>query len=409
MNKGPLSGIRVVEMSTFVAAPVTARLLADMGAEVIKIEAPTGDGWRNSGINAAPHRFNNDENPIFDIYNTGKKLISLNMKTPKGKEAFFKILENTDVFVTNLRLSALERLGISYEALKERYPRLIYAVVLGYGEKGPDADKPAYDTTAFWSRCGFLRDMAVRNDCYEPANAPSSVGDTATAYLLVAEICAALFRRSTEGTGEFVSSTLFRNGVFCMGTMIIKTQAPFGVKYPMSLEEYGAFGSHYECADGEWIFLSLGKVPGTQSKFFEKMGYHNLLEDPRFNTPEKRYENRDEYIALFRKGIRSKPSSYWLDFAKEYDMPLVRMAHFADVSEDPQAWANGFLEKVEFENGNVDVMPTSPIEMESACPPPTRPAPFIGGDTEEVLRSIGYTDAEIKDMLDSGAAVIKNK
>lgn len=402
---GPLSGVRVVEMSTFVAAPVTARLLADLGADVIKVEAPTGDGWRNSGISAAPHRFNHDENPIFDIYNTGKKLISLNLKTEKGKDAFFKLLENTDVFVTNLRLAALERLGISYEDLKERYPRLIYAVVLGYGEKGPDADKPAYDTTAFWSRCGFLRDMAVKNDCYEPANAPSSVGDTATAYLLVAEICASLFRRTTEGKGEFVTSTLFRNGVFCMGTMIIKTQAPFGVEYPMSLPDYGAFGSHYECADGDWIFLSLGKIPGTQQAFFEKMGYPDLLKDPRFDTPEKRYENRVEYIEYFRKGIRSKPSSYWLDFAKEYDMPLVRMAHFADVSEDPQAWANGYLEHVEFRNGNVDVMPTSPIEMESAHPAPTKPAPWIGGDTREVLRSIGYTDEEINGMLERGEAV----
>ncbi len=409
MNKGPLSGIRVVEMSTFVAAPVTARLLADLGADVIKIEAPNGDGWRNSGIGMGPNRFNHDENPVFDIYNTGKKLISIDLKTPKGKDAFFKLLESTDVFVTNLRMSALERLGISYEDLKERYPRLIYAVVLGYGEKGPDADKPAYDTTAFWSRCGFLRDMAVKNDCYEPVNAPSSVGDTATAYLLVAEICASLFRRSTEGKGEFVSSTLFRNGVFCMGTMIIRTQAPFGTEYPLSLADYGAFGSHYECADGDWIFLSLGKIPGTQQKFFEMMGYPDLLKDPRFDTPEKRYENREEYIECFRKGIRSKPSSYWLDFAKEYDMPLVRMAHFKDVSEDPQAWANGFLEKVEYKNGNVDVIPTSPIEMESACPPPTKPSKFIGGDTREVLLSIGYTDEEITAMINDGSAIIKKQ
>ena len=187
MKKGPLSGIRVVEMSTFVAAPVTARLLSDLGADVVKIEAPIGDGWRNSGKTALNTRFNDDENPIFDIYNTGKKLISINLKTPKGKEVFFKLLETADVFVTNLRLSALKRLGISYEDIKERYPRLIYAVVLGYGEKGPDADKTAYDTTAFWSRSGFFRDMSVKKDTYEPVGAPSSVGDTATAYLLVAE------------------------------------------------------------------------------------------------------------------------------------------------------------------------------------------------------------------------------
>lgn len=409
MKKGPLSGIRVVEMSTFVAAPVTARLLADLGAEVIKIEAPNGDGWRNSGIGMAPNRFNHDENPVFDIYNTGKKLISLNMKTERGKEAFFKLLENTDVFVTNLRLSALKRLGFSYDDIKERFPRLIYAIVLGYGEKGPDADKTAYDTTAFWSRCGFLRDMAVNNECYEPVNAPSSVGDTATAYLLVAEICAALFRRTTEGTGEFVSSTLFRNGVFCMGTMIIKTQAPFGMEYPISRGEYGAYSGHYQCADGDWIFLAFGNAPGTYERFFEMIGHPDLFKEPLFDTPEKRAQNKKELVECFKQGILSRPASDWLEFAREYDAPLVRQAHFKDVSEDPQAWVNGFLEKVEFRNGNVDVMPTSPIEMESACPPPTKPAPFIGGDTEEVLRSIGYTDEEIKDMLDSGAAIVKKQ
>lgn len=405
MKKGPLSGIRVVEMSTFVAAPVTARLLGDMGADVIKIEAPTGDGWRNNGTSAAP-RFNADENPVFDIYNTGKKLISLNLKTEKGKEAFFKLLENTDVFVTNLRLSALERLGLSYEDLKKRYPRLIYAVVLGYGEKGPDADKPAYDTTAFWSRGGFFRDMSIQKDTYEPVGTPSSVGDTATAYLLVAEICAALFRRSTEGTGEFVSSTLYRNGIFCMGTMIIKTQEPFGVKYPMKRLDYGVFGGHYECADGEWILLALGKKPGTVPKLMEYLGYPDLLTDPRFDTPEKRESNKAEFFEYFKKGFLSKPSDFWLDFAREYDMPLVRQVHFSDVSKDPQAWENGFLENVEFRSGNIDVMPTSPIEMESACPPPTKPAPYVGGDTVEVLLSIGYTEEEVTAMINDGSAVI---
>ena len=407
MKKGPLSGIRVLEMSTFVAAPVTARLLGDLGADVIKIEAPIGDGWRNTGIAAAP-RFNHDENPVFDIYNTGKKLISLNLKTEKGKEAFLKLLEDTDVFVTNLRIEALKRLGISYEDIKERYPRLIYAIVLGYGEKGPDANKTAYDTTAFWSRGGFFRDMSIQKDTYEPVGTPSSIGDTATAYLLVAEICAALFRRSTEGTGEFVSSTLYRNGIFCMGTMIIKTQEPFGVKYPMKRLDYGIYGGHYQCADGEWILLALGKKPGTITRLLELLGYPDLFTYPQFDTPEKREQNKAELFEYFKKGFLSQPSDVWLEFAREYDMPLVRQVHFSDVSKDPQAWENGFLEHVEFRSGNVDVMPTSPIEMESASPLPTKPAPLVGGDTKEVLLSIGYTDEEITAMINDGSAIASN-
>ena len=158
---GPLSGIKVVELATFVAAPVTGRILADLGAEVIKVEAPSGDGWRKTGAGYRP-RFNKDENPVFDIYNTGKKFISLNLKTPEGKEALFKLLEDADVFLTNTRPAALQRLGLSYEDLKDKFPKLIYAIVLGYGEKGPEKDTPAFDTTAFWSRAGFLRDLAPK-------------------------------------------------------------------------------------------------------------------------------------------------------------------------------------------------------------------------------------------------------
>ena len=134
----PLSGVKVVELATFVAGPVTGRLLADLGAEVIKVERPDGDAWRITGVSYKPDRFSDDENPVFDIYNAGKKHIALNLKSGEGMEAFHKLLAEADVFVTNTRPKALKRLGLSYEDLKERYPGLIYAILLGYGEEGPD-------------------------------------------------------------------------------------------------------------------------------------------------------------------------------------------------------------------------------------------------------------------------------
>ncbi len=404
MNQGPLSGIKVVELSVYVAAPVCARMLADMGAEVIKIEAPMGDGWRGAGIGYLP-RFNKDENPIFDIYNSGKKHVSLNLKTPEGMEAFLKLLEDADVFVTNLRSSALKRLGLSYEDLKEKYPSLIYAAVLGFGKKGPDADMPAYDTTAFWPRSGFLRDMATitEDGSYAPVTAPSSVGDTATGYLLMGEICAALYRRTVTGTGDFVTSTLFHNGVFCMGTMIIMTQEPFGREYPSKRIDHGFTGS-FECADGEWIYFPAG-MPKDFPEFLTMIGHPELIDDPRF-VPAKHWENREELHKYFREGILKQPHDYWVRYGREHGLPIAHMAHFRDVSKDPQAWENGYLERVEFRNGNVDVMPASPIEMESFTPPPTKPAPAVGADTVEILSSLGYTDEEIKGMIASGAAIV---
>ncbi len=399
---GPLSGIKVVELAAFVAAPVVGRMLADMGAQVVKVEAPSGDGWRQTGISYLP-RFNKDENPVFDIYNTGKDFVCLNLKTPAGKEAFFKLLDEADVFLTNTRPAALKRLGLDYDTLKEKYPRLIYAHVLGYGEKGPEKDTPAFDTTAFWSRAGFLRDLSPLTSEYYPLNPPSGVGDTATGYLLLAEITTALYNRTRTGKGDFVRSTLFHNGVFCFGTMQIITQKPFGKVYPCPRQDLGVPGGSYECSDGDWIYFTLA-APGSLEKVCHISGLSHLLTEPNFQ-PGLRYRNRHIYYPMFREAFLSKPSSHWTELAKKEDLTLVRMHHFSDISEDPQAWENGYVEHVQFRSGNVDVMPASPIEMDSCTPPKTKPAPMPGADTAKILAQLGYTEAQIAAMLASGAAV----
>jgi len=401
---GPLSGIKVVELATFVAAPVTARLLADMGAEVIKIEAAGGDAWRRSGISFGRERFSAEENPVFDIYNTGKKLVSLNLKTPEGKDAIHRLLSQADVFVTNMRPAALHRLGLGYEDLKELYPRLVYAIVLGYGEKGPDGGKPAFDTTAFWARSGFLRDMAPVTKDYYPTVAPYSVGDTATGFLLVGEISAALFQRTQTGKGQYVSSTLYHNAIFCMGTMAIISQKPFGRTYPADPIKQG-IGNSYLCADGEWVFIAVGDGSITIPKFHALVGHPEFNEDPRFATYAARCQNEDELVRYYREAFLTQPAEYWVKKAAEYDVTLVKMAHFSDVSEDPQAWANGFVESVAFPNGNTDTMPSSPVEMAGANPPPTAHVPAVGTDTTPVLRSLGFTEEQIRAMLESGVAV----
>ena len=400
---GPLSGIKVVELAAFVAAPVTGRILADLGAEVIKIEAPSGDGWRKTGISYLPKRFSNDENPVFDVYNTGKKFVSLNLKTTEGKEAFFKLLEEADVFLTNTRPAALKRLGLAYEDLKDRFPKLIYAIVLGYGEQGPEKDTPAFDTTAFWSRPGFLRDLSPKGTEYMPMNPPYGVGDTATGYLLVAEISTALFNRTRTGKGDYVRSTLFHNGIFCFSTMQIITQKPFGMTYPCRRQDIGVPQGCYECADGEWIFFTVA-APGSLEKVCEMTGLSHLLEDPDFQ-PANRFANRDRFYPMFKEAFMSQPSTHWTQIAKEVDLTLVRMHHFSDIAEDPQAWANNYVENVQFRSGNIDVMPASPIEMDSCTPPKTQPAPLPGADTAAVLAQLGYTEAQIQAMLESGAAV----
>lgn len=400
---GPLSGIRVVELSTYVAAPVTARLLADMGAEVIKVERPEGDTWRTTGVSYAPQRFSDAENPVFDIYNSSKKHLSLNLKTTEGMDAFHRLLATADVFITNTRPAALKRLKLSYEDLKQTYPRLIYGIVLGYGENGPDADKPAFDTSAFWARSGFLQDQAPAQENYAPVSPPYSMGDTFTGYLLMGEICAALYRREKTGKGDLVRSSLFHNGIFSMGTMVIISQKPFGQKFPKDRIGWGVPGGSYQCADGEWVFIS-GYSPTLYPLMYKMLDREYLAQDPRFSDAQSRGQNREVYYQIIRDAFREKPSTYWVEKSREVDIPLTRMGHYSELTEDPQAWANDYLEKVAFPNGNTDVMPRSPIEMESVGKLTTKIAPAIGANTQEILSELGYSAEQIQAMTDAGAA-----
>ena len=402
---GPLSGIKVLELSTFVAAPCCARLMADLGADVIKVERPSGDQWRETGISYKPTRFSDKEKPIFDIYNSGKRHISLNLKSEEGMAVFHQLMSEADVFITNTRPAALHRLGIAYEDVKDKYPKLIYGIVLGYGEKGPDTNLPAFDTTAFWSRSGFLRDQGaiLPNGQYLPVNAPSSMGDTMTGYLLLAQINAALFSRTVTGKGDYVRSGLYHNAIFTTGTMQIYSQPPWGTKFPMNRLDTGVPGGAYECADGEWVFIAAAYMATIIPLMCKAIGREDLLEDPEFTDPASRWRKRAEYYEIFKDAFLTKTSDEWVKIATELDFALVRMGHYADVATDEQAWANDYLENVTFANGRVDVMPRSPIEMDSVGLLHTKTAPAVGAHTAEILGELGYSAEQVEAMQSSGA------
>ena len=400
----PLDGVTVVELATFVAAPVCGRLLADLGARVIKIEAARGDTWRQTGINHVPTRYCKEENPVFDIYNTGKEFVSLNLKSEDGKEAMMKLLSEADVFLTNTRPAALKRLGLDTEEICEKFPGLIYALLLGYGEKGPDADKPAFDSTAFWSKSGFLHDQALRRDDFAPINPPFSMGDTVCGYLLLAEICAALLRKEKTGEGDIVSSGLFHNGVFTTGTMTLINQRPFGKKYPVTRIEHSVPGGMYRCSDDAWVYIGISSAPAKIPDMLAALGHPEIATDPNYLTPEMRVVDKEGIYEICREAFLSNTSEYWLQKGVEFDFPIVKLNTYGSVYEDEQAWANGYLERVTFANGNTDIMPTSPIEMKSIGELKTVPAEGIGAHTRKVLAELGYTEEQIEAMLAAGAA-----
>lgn len=396
----PLEGYTVIDLTTFVAAPFCARLLSDMGARVIKIETLKGDGWRGTGISMGAKRFSAAENPVFDLYNSGKDLISLNLKTEEGMAIMHQLLSKADVFITNNRPAALKRLGLGYDDLKEKYPRLVYGIVLGFGEKGPDADKQAYDTTAFWTRSGFLRDCSPLTEDYMPVTAPSSVGDSYTGTNLAMQVLAALLLRQQTGRGQYVKSSLYHVGVFAMGTMTVRTQRPFGTKFPDAPWEIRPTSGAFQCADGEWLFISTAP-----SQIFAAAGKPELMDDPAW-LPENWATTRKYRYEMMRSVLLTKTCDEWMELLDPLDTPTVKMPHFADVSEDPQAWANRYLEKVTYPTGFTHTIPTSPIEMECFDEPiVTQVTRCVGQDTKIVLQELGYSETQIQKMMDDGVVL----
>lgn len=398
----PLFGIKVVELADYVSAPVCARILADMGAEVIKIERNTGNVWRATGKASCPWKFTDEENPGYDINNTGKKHIVLNLKTAEGLEVCHKLLETADVFVTNMRVQALQRLGLDYASVKDKYPKLIYAIGLGYGEKGPDANNPAFDHTAFWARTGFLLDTAPLTDDYHPVFPPSSVGDNFTGMTLSSMVCAALFNRTKTGKGDYVRSSLFHNGIFAMGAMQIATQGENGSVFPRPRQLHGVAFGDYLCKDGRYVYIAAGYAEKLIAKVFAIIGRSDLLTDPRFNSAEARTQNAYEMYDIIKEAMMQRTSDEWLAFAREADIPMVRMQHFSEVSDDEQALANGYIQNVTYPSGVTYKIASSPIEMDSIGELHTEPTRAIGADTESVLKEYGYTDEQLEQLRATG-------
>lgn len=398
----PLAGIKVVELADYVSVPVCGRILADLGAEVIKIERKGGSAWRASAKASCPAKFTDEENPGYDINNTGKKHIELNLKSEAGLEVCHKLLACADVFITNLRVPALRRLGLDYEALKDRYPGMVYAIGLGYGEKGPDADAPAFDHTAFWARTGFLLDMSPLSDDYHPVHPPSSVGDNFTGMTLAVQVCAALFNRVSTGRGDYVRSSLFHNGVFAMGAMQIATQQPNGAVYPRPRQKLGVASGDYLCKDGRYVYIASGYAEKLIPKVFAIIGREDMITDPKFSTAAARRKNSEELYVIMKEALLQHTSDEWLAFAREADIPIVLMQHFSELSEDKQALANGYIQEVVYPSGTVYKVASSPIEMDSVGVVPTEPTKPVGADTWDVLKNYGYTEEQLEQLKKNG-------
>lgn len=404
----PLEGLKVVELGMYMAAPGITRLLGDWGAEVVKIEAPAGDKCRHSSAQVRLPK-QPDCNPIFSVANSGKKLICLDLKTPEGMEIMEKLLSAADVFVSNTRYGGLTRLGLDYESLHGRYPRLICCYVNGYGFEGPEKDKPGFDLTSFWSKSGILN--AMRQPGEVPRFPPPGIGDLSTASVAAAAVLAAVCRRFTTGEGAKVSTSLMATAVWSNYSHIVAgqdrpEQDPEKPLYaPEPFKDWkNPFYHIYKCKDERLFFLlggGYGKLPMT----LHALGYDDLVDDPRYADNEMMKENSSELYDRMIETFSQKTAQQWAEILGPLDISFEVLTGNWEVTKDPQVWANGCLTNVEFPNGSSYVMPNTPVEFSDTQRTQTRHAGAIGSDTREVLKSLGYTPSQIKTLLQKGAAI----
>ena len=395
----PLSGIRVVELGTHVAVPCATRFLADWGAEVIKIESLSGDQWRVVGRNQMCP-IAEEENPFFDIQNANKKFISLNLKTSFGLDVLMRLLETSDIFISNLRLPALQKLQVDYDSLKERFPRLIYGHFTGYGYTGPDADKPGFDSVAFWARSGAMTDWGAEGAV--PILPPTGAGDMMSGTILCCGILAALQGRCVTGQGCFVSNSLLGSAVWYNAAGVVSTQ--YGNVFPKEAgRPANPFGYQYRCRDGEWLMIGVADYNGTYPGVCEVLGLEQLKGDPRFCRIDQVKYYIDDFMSILREAFSKKDRDEWILELGRKKIVCGKISHMRDLWSDEQVLANGYVRPVQFTNGHRALYPEIPVQFigyETKKSTPSKPA---GGDTAEVMRSLGYSDAQIDQGRTNGA------
>jgi len=395
------SGLKVVDFATFVAAPGASVILSDFGADVIKVEPPSGDLWRHAN-QMPPMPVAKDAYP-FHLANRNKRGIVLNLKSPSAEQVLEKLVRWADVFVVNTPHPARKKLKLEYADVVQWNPRLIYADLTGFGEKGPDSGLPGFDITAYWARSGLL---SMTRDAGAPPTWPvSGSGDNATAVGIYSAIVTALYRRERTGEGAYVTTSLLAEGVWSAGVSIQAAlcDATFSGLHDR-IHPASAATNVYRAADGTWFVLAL--TPDKWADAAKAIGRPDILTDPRFSDPAKVAANRRELVAILDEAFGAQPMAHWYEALKGFTLGAVRGPQ--EVITDPQLKANEIVVPLEGAGGKLTSTISSPIQVHGVAKVPARRAPQLGEHTDEILQELGF-DAKGIENLRAGGAVPQAK
>ncbi|MGH6739213.1 MAG: CaiB/BaiF CoA transferase family protein [Bradyrhizobium sp.] len=399
MEKGIFDGLKVLDCASFIAAPAAATVLSDFGADVIKIEPPgSGDPYRNlpnlPGYPASEHNF------AWLLENRNKRGLALDLSRPEGQAVLHKLAGEADVFITNYPPQVRLKLGITYDHLAPQNERLIYASFTGYGEKGEEANKPGFDSNAYWARSGLM-DLVRADEDTTPARSVAGMGDHPCAMAFYGAIVTALYQRERTGKGSHVASNLMANGIWAASVLAQAKLcgARFSKRRPRE-QALNAVTNHYKCKDGRWIILSLLNEDRQWPTLARCMGREDLITDVRFGTKAGRHSRSLELIKVFDEIFATKDLAEWRKILDGNGLVFGVVGILDDIPHDRQMIENEVL--VPFEN---DTMLTvnSPIFIDGARKVQPRKPPGLGEHSDQILREAGYDEASIRKLRASGA------
>ncbi|WP_047308321.1 CaiB/BaiF CoA transferase family protein [Rhodopseudomonas palustris] len=397
-DNGIFSGLKVLDCASFIAAPAAATVLSDFGADVIKIEPPgAGDPYRN--LPNLPGYPISDRNYAWMLEARNKRSLALDLAKAEGKEVLRKLVAEADVFITNFPAPVRARLGVAYADLAPLNERLIYASFTGYGERGEEANKPGFDSNAWWARSGMM-DLVRADEDSTPARSVAGMGDHPCAMSLFGAIVTALYKRERTGKGSEVKSNLMANGLW--STSVLAQAKLVGAEFqPRRPREraLNAVANHYRCRDGRWLILSLLNEEKQWPTLTKCLGREDLTDDPRFATKADRHARSIELIGIFDEIFATRDLAEWRKALDGTGLVFGVVGILDDITTDQQLIENEVL--VPFENDTTLTI-NSPIWIEGSTKTRPRMPPALGEHSDEVLRNAGYDDAAIKALRASG-------
>ncbi|MEH2488864.1 CaiB/BaiF CoA transferase family protein [Bradyrhizobium sp. AZCC 2230] len=392
------SGLKVVDLASFIAGPSAAVILSDFGADVIKVEPPHGELWRIAN-HLPPQPFSEDAYP-WHLTNRNKRGMALDLKSPSAHQVLEKLVKWADVLIVNTPHPARARLKLEYDDVVQWNPRLIYADITGFGDKGPDADLPGFDITSYWARSGLL---SMTRDAGAPPTWPvAGSGDNATAVGLYSAIVTALYRRERTGEGAHVTTSLLAEGVWSASVSIQAALCDakfFGLhdrKNPAN-----AAMNVWRAKDDTWFVLLI--TPDKLAAVAKAIGRPDLLTDPRFSDPAKLMANMPQLTAILDEIFSAEPMAHWYEVFNGVHVTFGAVRGPQEVINDPQLRANDIIVPLEGAGGKLTSTISSPLQVHGVAKVPAKRAPKIGEHNEEVLQQLGFSATEIDGLRASGA------